>query len=572
MSRYQWLVYFGVLLCWSNFGGTISVSASTISAPTQPLLLSTDNEDQLEDILNNQTSTFFNKFETRGPSLTLTLRDPSTVTLLSGSSSSSSITSKLWTSKRDVVASKKAPAVQVDNDDGTFGIYSKLATIFHITPTSNNGQPLQSSSKPTQFADGYMLDDGEIFLDPPTSTSSNGKSSRGLFSIRKMGNSILGNGWGRSLENVHPEIQYELKTREQQSTTSNGDEEIVDTRPFPDSAPWLTGISCGVIWSPFPIYKTGYPEGCGHKLLSVPHYVRCGAKLSLPRVSSLVRQAWRQSVGVIRGKSADQQHLQQPFRATTRELNLGITYQENPYHTETGTLEFLLGRSRSSIPPSAKLSTMKKSLLSDDDKYRRNNHLLVRLATGRSDKNNNKATTIRNTLSAIEYIKGSFRMPTPSFMRNKGATRVLRGKGVSVSPSFDFVEGIPRCTVSGDVGKSGRTRAVLRVDVDDSTLTVVRALNENKIIAPTISLNSGKIVYDYYFNLDGASSSKEAYRKVDSSLRAHVDPTKGIILKWTDGIKGGQGSCWVTECRVPLGTSAPGPLAADVRVGRRWVI
>ena len=146
-----------------------------------------------------------------------------------------------------------------------------------------------------------------------------------------MGNSILGNGWGRSLENVHPEIQYELKTREQQSTTSNGDEEVVDTRPFPDSAPWLTGISCGMIWSPFPIYKTGYPEGYGHKLLSVPHYVRCGAKLSLPRVSSLVRQAWRQSVGVIRGNNADQQHLQQPFKPTTRELNLGVTYQENPY-------------------------------------------------------------------------------------------------------------------------------------------------------------------------------------------------------------------------------------------------
>ena len=567
MFRYQWLVYFGILLCWSNFSGTILVLASAspqvLSAPT--LLISTDNEDQLVEDNNNQTSTFFNKFETRGPSLTLTLRDPSTVTLLGGSSSSSSITSKLWPSKRDVSATKKAPVVQ-DNDDGTFGIYSKLATIFHITPTSNNGQPLQSSSTPSQFANGYMLDDGEIFLDPPT-TSSNGKS-RGLFSIREMGNSILGNGWGRSLENVHPEIQYEMKTREQQSTTSNSDMDVVDTRPFPDSAPWLTGISCGMIWSPFPIYKTGYPEGYGHKLLSVPHYVRCGAKLSLPRVSSLVRQALRQSVGVIRGNNVNIGQ-QQPFKATTRELNLGIKYQENPYQSETGTLELLLGRSRFSIPPSAKLSTMKKSLLSDDDKYRRNNHLLVRLATGRSDINS-KATTIRNTLNSIEYIKGSFRMPTPSFMRNKGATRVLRGKGVSVSPSFDFVEGIPRCTVSGDVGKSGRTRAVLRVDVDDSTLTVVRALDENKIIAPTISLNSGKIVYDYYFNLDGASQA--TIGKVDSSLRAHVDPTKGIILKWTDGIKGGQGSCWVTECRVPLGTSAPSPLAADVRVGRRWVI
>ena len=112
----------------------------------------------------------------------------------------------------------------------------------------------------------------------------------------------------------------------------------------------------------------------------------------------------------------------------------------------------------------------------------------------------------------------------------------------------------------------------------------------SKIIAPTISLNSGKIVYDYYLNLDGnknndihassSSSSSSSNRKVNSSIRAHVDPTTGIIIKWTDGIKGGEdqegsaggSSCWVTECRIPLGTSGPGPLASDVRVGRRWVI
>jgi len=100
---------------------------------------------------------------------------------------------------------------------------------------------------------------------------------------------------------------------------------------------------------------------------------------------------------------------------------------------------------------------------------------------------------------------------------------------------------------------------------------------KSKIIAPTISLNTGKIVYDYYLKLDGASSQQQQHDgKVNSSLRAHVDPTKGIIIKWTDGIRGQRstpgGSCWVTECRVPLGTSGPGPLAADVRVGRRWVI
>ena len=97
--------------------------------------------------------------------------------------------------------------------------------------------------------------------------------------------------------------------------------------------------------------------------------------------------------------------------------------------------------------------------------------------------------------------------------------------------------------------------------------------SRSKVIAPTISLNSGKIVYDYYVDLDGGSRNKRSRGSAGSSIRAHVDPTRGIILKWTDGIPGGTGgSCWVTECRVPLGTTAPGPLAADVRVGRRWVI
>ncbi len=97
-----------------------------------------------------------------------------------------------------------------------------------------------------------------------------------------------------------------------------------------------------------------------------------------------------------------------------------------------------------------------------------------------------------------------------------------------------------------------------------------------KIIAPTISLNSGKIVYDYYLDLDDSNTLRTTTRKVNSSIRAHVDPTKGITLKWTDGIKGGggvsEGSCWVSECRIPLGTTGSGPLAADVRIGRRWVI
>ena len=123
-------------------------------------------------------------------------------------------------------------------------------------------------------------------------------------------------------------------------------------------------------------------------------------------------------------------------------------------------------------------------------------------------------------------------------------------------PSYDFVEGEARCILSSDVSK--RTRATLKLVADDTTLTIERVFDGGKIIAPTISLNSGEIVYDYYMNL------------VNSSIRGTVEPMRGIFVKWTYGDSVG-GSCWVTEFRVPLEMSSHAKLAADIKVGRRWV-
>ncbi|KAL7528413.1 hypothetical protein ACHAXR_004446 [Thalassiosira sp. AJA248-18] len=546
---------------------TVDQTSTTSSSP------SVDPSD--EERLQNQTSSsFLDRFDSHGPTLTLTLRDPYRTTLLGGGASSSGGSdrrSKFWSSKSsyDNYTPKKKPK-PVTADDGTFGLSSKLAGLFHISPSASTDDTLLSSSTKSQFADGYMLDDGDIFLDPPSSSSSEGSSSsRGLFSIRDVGNGILGgtSSLSECVQNVHPELRYEVKS---------------NTTPFPDSTPWLSGLSCGLTWSPFPVYKSGYPDGYGHKLMSVPHYIKCGARLSLPRISSTIRN-WRSTNrGITNSFTMDN-------RPTTKDLDLGFTYRESTYSPTGGTLELLLGRSRQSLPP-AKLEDgtavpskgINSQFLRQADDHRKNNHILVRLATGGRTQKTILSSSQNSLLSSIEYAKGSFRLPTPFFLRTKYNDRL------SVSPSFDFVDEVARCVISGDVGSSGRTRAVLRLDSeDDSTLTIVRALDERyvvytlfiKIIAPTISLNSGKIVYDYYLNLDGISGQKNiSHRKVvNSSLRAHVDPTKGILLKWTDGIGGGRnagggGSCWVTECRIPLGTTAPGPLAADVRVGRRWVI
>lgn len=504
-------------------------STATPSLSTTPATTTIRN-----DTLPTYTS-FLDKFEARGPTLTVTLRDPSTTALIGSSSGSdrnskSNLISKLQ-QYRD--SQRRMP----EADDGTFGISSKLAALFHITPSTAviSGQNNMASK---QFADGYMMDDGEVLLGPPSETAREGLLTTGnLFPLSGLVSGLTKwtRNWSECLSNVNPEMRYEIMTRQSLSPTNDA-----GTVPFP-SLPWLSSASCGIAWHPFPVRKAGEEHG-----INSPHYFRCCASLSLPRISNL----WKSF-------TSDKQ-----VRLKARDIDVGLTYRDDISSTCMPAVEILLGRTRPSLPPpnfcgsTARIKSILKS-----DKYRRNNHFMVRLATG--DEKGRKSG------STIEYTRASLRLSTPSFLRR---FRNKRGKGVTVMPSYDFIEGKARCVLSGDVGSTGRTRAVLRLDVDDSTLTLVRALDGNKIIAPTISLQSGKIVYDYHVDLEGGQSST-SHQKVGSSLRAHVDPSKGVILKWTDGIPGGSGgSCWVTECRVPLGVTASGPLAADVRVGRRWVM
>jgi hypothetical protein len=487
-------------------------------------------------------TTFLDKFEARGPTLTVTLRDPSSTALIGSSGSDRNSKSNLMSKMQQY---RDAQRRMPEDDDGTFGISSRLAALFHITPSTAvaNGQ---SNMVSQQFADGYMMDDGEVLLSPPSETAVEGSTTTGsLFPLSGLAGGLTkwSRNWSECLSNVHPEMRYEISTR--QSSPSTNDAGVRDTKPF-SSLPWLSSASCEIAWRPFPVRKAGEEHG-----INSPHYFRTVASLSLPRISNL----WKSF-------TSDKQ-----VRLKARDLDVGITYRDG-ISSSSGrvpTVELLLGRTRPSLPPpnffgsTARIKSILKS-----DKYRRNNHLMVRLATG----GENGAQTGSN-IATVEYIRASLRLSTPSFLRR---FRNNRGKGVTVMPSYDFKESKARCVLSGDVGSTGRTRAVLRLDVDESTLTLVRALDGNKVIAPTISLQSGKIVYDYHLDLDGDESST-SQRKVGSSLRAHVDPSKGVILKWTDGIPGGAGgSCWVTECRVPLGETASGPLAADVRVGRRWVM
>ncbi len=378
-----------------------------------------------------------------------------------------------------------------------------------------------------------MLDDGDIFLEPPSYSSSSPSSSSidggnashttsssGLFSMRHVGDNIMNSGWGRSclecMRNIHPELMFEMHTRRQPKSSSTiispapttttaaaitdhdkGEKRVVfqdaPTRPFPIIAPWLSALSFSTKWSPFPMIQDYYcPEdvnnGFGHKLLlRAPHFVRARAKISVPRFSSLVQGLASTSLGIAKqftlvnddddGGGGDSNTINRSKnnnnKNNSKEVDLSVTYQKRPYATShycggDGTVEFVLGTSISTLPPAT--TSQSRAIL---DKYRKNNHLLVRLATGRgrggTSNTNGSKQGLMTPLSSIEYVKGSFRIPNPLF---------LCRKGVSISPSYNFLEDNAQCVFSGDVGSSGRTRAVLRLGANDSTLTVVRALDD----------------------------------------------------------------------------------------------
>eukprot|EP00804_Cyclotella_cryptica_P001656 CCRYP_009033-RA/>CCRYP_009033-RA protein AED:0.24 eAED:0.24 QI:178/1/1/1/1/1/2/918/553 len=476
------------------------------------------------------------KFQSYGPTLTLTLRDPSVPSIADARSRTNSKNTALVSSQvSNVPPNYVRPSMSIESSFG--GLSARLAALFRINSSASPvSEPSQS---PSRFASGYMVDGGNIILGPP-SESSHDKLTKDFFPL------FGGLGQLKSLSdcvgNMQPEIAYEIKTR---ATSTYGDDDRnnniheIDWRPFPKTLPWVTAVSCGLKWWPFPTYKPG--EGYGHKLMSVPHFVRCGATICLPRVSGILKP-WRTSVNNNQSSGTV---------IKRKNLDFDVTYLDD-VNRHGGRLEVLLGRSTPYLKP---------RFVEHSRNPGQNNHILACFTTGsRKGKLEGKSPSA----PSIEYLRGSFRVLLPSFLRNRTQ------QGVSVAPSYDFVEGKARFVVSGGVGTSGRTSAVLRFDSDDSTLTVVRALDESKVIAPTISLQTGKIVYDWYIGLNNKDKNN---RSSVSSIRAHVDPTNCIRVLWTDSITGRtEGNCWVSEVRVPLGITSSGSRIADIRVGRRWVI
>jgi len=144
----------------------------------------------------------------------------------------------------------------------------------------------------------------------------------------------------------------------------------------------------------------------------------------------------------------------------------------------------------------------------------------------------------------LQMVKGCYQADLP--YASVGAVRV--------TPSVDLVNGKASCLLEATTGTQ-KTKAVLNLEYDNPTLTVIHSLNERNTIAPEISLYDATILYQWNLALDSGS------------LRTTVNPTSDVRVTWTDLSVNGK---WVTDVRVPLAGTTLSALAADVKVRRQF--
>lgn len=144
----------------------------------------------------------------------------------------------------------------------------------------------------------------------------------------------------------------------------------------------------------------------------------------------------------------------------------------------------------------------------------------------------------------LQMVKGCYQATLP--YASVGAVRV--------TPSLDLVRGQASCLLEATSG-SQRTKAVLNLEYDNPTLTVIHALNEQNTIAPEISLYDARILYQWNLALESGT------------IKTRVDPTSDVRVTWIDRSLNGK---WITDVRMPLSGTTLSALAADVRVRRQF--
>lgn len=103
---------------------------------------------------------------------------------------------------------------------------------------------------------------------------------------------------------------------------------------------------------------------------------------------------------------------------------------------------------------------------------------------------------------------------------------------------------------------SPRTQAVLDLQPSQPSLTLIHALDDHHVLAPSLNLYTAQLVYQWQWKLP------------NGRLCTQVDPSRDIQVQWTDVTSNGQ---WKTHLRLPLVGASVQTLAAQVSVQRQFV-
>ncbi|GKY90290.1 hypothetical protein MPSEU_000003100 [Mayamaea pseudoterrestris] len=161
----------------------------------------------------------------------------------------------------------------------------------------------------------------------------------------------------------------------------------------------------------------------------------------------------------------------------------------------------------------------------------------------------------------LNVLQGSFLLNLPyaslSSIRIQPTLALGNGQQTAAFDSTTVTSLGSGCRIEAITGVQGRTKAVLNYMYPHPTLSILHQIDARNSIAPTIYLNTAKMMYQWNLSL-----------RAGSSLVTKVDPTSAIYVTWTDA--SASGGSWVTDLKLPLEATTLKALAADIRVRRQF--
>jgi hypothetical protein len=214
----------------------------------------------------------------------------------------------------------------------------------------------------------------------------------------------------------------------------------------------------------------------------------------------------------------------------------------------TATFEVAGGTAEVRVQPSYEVGSGTSNLLVQVSRGAA--HALARFVhqrPGDKSENNNDSSSSSRWLG-LQDVRAStlFHLPTASLA------------SIRVSPSVNVPARNVACRVEAVTGGSGRTKAVLNLEASNPTLAVLYAPTDKHLLRPEISLTTAAMTYQWIVKpMPGCT------------VKTLVDPMSHIAITWTDESMAGTGT-WQTDVTLPLAGTAPGALAAKVRVRRQF--